>query len=191
MRSDDIYSLPPDLPIPIDDRACDHLPGLPVPPIALASTAGRMVRLDEPFEGTTVVYCYPRTGLPDVDAPAGFDAISGARGCTPQSCAYRDHHQEIRHLGGRIFGLSTQTTDYQQEMAERLHLPFGVLSDENLELARALRLPTFEIAGMTLIRRLTLLIQEGRIVDCFYPVFPSDADAGRVVEWLERRSIGP
>jgi peroxiredoxin len=187
MRSDDLYTLPPDLPVPVDDGACAHLPGLPVPPVALPSTAGRLVRLDEPFEGVTVVYCYPRTGLPDVDPPDGFDAIPGARGCTPQSCAYRDHHQELSRLGARVFGLSTQETAYQREMAGRLHLPFEILSDASLAFTRALRLPTFQIAGMTLIRRLTLFLHQGRIADCFYPVFPPDADAGRVVDWLQAR----
>lgn len=184
MRSDDLYSLPKDLPVPVDDGACDQLPGLALPPIALPSTGGRLVRLDEQVDGVTVVYCYPRTGLPDADPAPGWDAIPGMRGCTPQACSYRDHHAELRALGARVYGLSTQTTDYQREMAERLHLPFEVLSDADLAFARALRLPTIELAGQTLVKRLTLLIEGGRIAACFYPVFPPDADAGRVVEWL-------
>jgi peroxiredoxin len=189
MRSDDLYSLPPDLPVPVDDGACAHLPGLAVPAIELPSTAGRRVRLDGTEAGVTVVYCYPRTGLPDVDPPPGWDAIPGMRGCTPQACGYRDRHAELRALGARVFGLSTQTTEYQRELAERLHLPYEVLSDADLAFARALRLPTVEVAGMTLLRRLTLLIEAGRIAACFYPVFPPDADAGRVTAWLASRSV--
>jgi peroxiredoxin len=187
VRSDDLYSLPKDLPVPVDDGACAHLPGLAVPPIGLPSTGGRLVRLDEPVDGVTVVYCYPKTGLPDTDPAPGWDAIPGMRGCTPQACSYRDHHGKLRALGARVYGLSTQTTDYQREMAERLHLPFEVLSDAELAFARALRLPTIEIAGQTLLKRLTLLLEGGRIAACFYPVFPPDADAGRVVEWLAAR----
>lgn len=186
MRSDDLHSLPKDLPVPRDDGAAAHLEGLAVPPISLPSTGGRLVRLDDDAGLVrTVVYAYPRTGLPDRDPAPGFDAIPGARGCTPQSCAYRDRHAELRRLGARVFGLSTQPTDYQREMAERLHLPFEVLSDEKLELTRALRLPTFEFDGMTLLRRHTLVIERGRIVRCFYPVFPPDADAGNVIAYLK------
>ena len=187
MRSDDLYVLPPDLPAPVDDGGAAHLPGLTLPAIALPSTGGRKVRLDEPGSGHTVVYCYPRTGLPDQDAPGGtamWDAIPGARGCTPQSCGYRDHYQELRALGARVFGLSTQTTDYQREMAQRLHLPFEVLSDADLALTRTLRLPTFEVAGMVLLKRLTLILKAGHIAHCFYPVFPPNEDAERVVAWL-------
>ena len=188
-RIDDLYTLPPDLPVPIDDGACNHLPGMRLPSVPLVSTAGDMVDLAA-LPGRTVVYCYPRTGEPDKDPPPGWDAIPGARGCTPQSCAYRDHHAELAALGARVFGLSTQDTAYQREAAERLHLPFPLLSDADLAFARALRLPTFEVAGgdgaMTLIKRLTLIIDTGRIEHVFYPVFPPDADAGRVVEWLTR-----
>lgn len=187
MRSDDLHSLPPDLPVPADDGAARHLPGLAVPAVALPSTAGGAVRLDEPFSGATVVYAYPRTGRPDRDPPPGLDAIPGARGCTPQSCSFRDHHAEIRALGGRVFGLSTQDAAYQREMAERLHLPYEVLSDERLELARALGLPVFHYGDWTLLKRCTLLIEQGRIADVFYPVFPPDADASRVLAWLAAR----
>ncbi len=194
MRSDDLLTLPADLPVPQDDGGARHLPGLALPPLALPSTAGRLVRLvrpvrlDEPAGAeATVVYCYPRTGRPDRDPPPGLDAIPGARGCTPQSCAYRDRHAEIRQLGGRVFGLSTQETAYQQEMAARLHLPYEVLSDERLELTRALGLPTFRYGDWTLLQRATLLIERGRIADVFYPVFPPDADAGRVHAWLAAR----
>lgn len=139
-----------------------------------------------------VLYCYPRTGLPDQDPPGGLDAwdsIPGARGCTPQACSYRDHHQELREHGAQVFGLSTQTPEYQRKMASRLHLPFEVLSDARLEFARALQLPTFTVAGIEVIRRLTLIARAGRIETYFYPVFPPDADAGRVLEWLARHPL--
>jgi peroxiredoxin len=188
-RSDDLNALPRDLPVPVDDGACAHLPGLPLPDIELPSTAGRAVPLRRlgGAGGRAVIYCYPRTGLPDRDPPGGlaaWDSIPGARGCTPQTCAYRDHHAEIRARGAEVFGLSTQDTAYQSEMVSRLHVPFEVLSDADLRFARALRLPTFSVAGQTLIQRLTLITRLGRIEACFYPVFPPDADAGRVVAWL-------
>jgi len=131
-----------------------------------------------------VVYIYPRTGRPDVDPPTGWNQIPGARGCTPQSCAFRDHHAELAALGARVFGLSTQTTDYQKEAAERLHLPFPLLSDEALTFAEQLGLPTFVVDGMTLIKRLTLIVRDGVIVHVFYPVFPPDRNAEDVAAWL-------
>jgi peroxiredoxin len=193
MRSDDLHTLPPDLPVPVDDGACRHLVGAAVPSVALPSTAGRAVRLDETHPGPTVVFCYPRTGRPNEDPPGGlaaWNAIPGARGCTPQACSYRDHHAQLRALGARVFGVSTQSTADQREVAERLHLPFELLSDERLDLARALSLPTFEHAGHTLLKRLTLIMVGGRIAACFYPVFPSDADAGHVLAWLRQRHPG-
>jgi peroxiredoxin len=186
VRKDDLYSLPAHLPAPVDDGACDHLRGAPLPAIALVSTRGELVRLDL-LPGRTVVYAYPRTGLPNQDTPPGWDAIPGARGCTPQTCAYRDHHAELRALGAEVFGLSTQTTEYQRELVERLQLPFAVLSDAGFELTRALRLPTFEFDGVTLLKRHTLVVRDSRIEHVFYPVFPSDADAGRVIAWLRER----
>lgn len=186
MRQDDLYSLPPGLPVPIDDGACDHLPGLVMPPIALPSTRGGSIRLDQPSGRWTVVYAYPRTGTPDVDSPPGWDEIPGARGCTPQNCAYRDLYQELQALGAEVYGLSTQTTEYQREMAERLHLPFPVLSDSALELTTALRLPTFRYEEWTLLCRLSLVLERGRIAKVFYPVFPSNADAAWVASWLRR-----
>lgn len=182
-RRDNLHDLPPNLPVPVDDGACDHLRGMLLPPVPLLSTAGRIVDVAE-LPGTTVVYCYPRTGRPDVDSPEGWDEIPGARGCTPQSCAFRDHYRELRELGAEVFGLSTQNTEYQQEAAERLHLPFELLSDAGLAFATALRLPTFNFDSMTLIKRLTLIIRDGRIVNVFYPVFPPDRDAEQVIEWL-------
>ncbi len=172
-----------DRPVPVDDGAADHLRSMLLPSIALPSTAGGTVDLAA-LPGRTVVYCYPRTGQPDKDPPPAWDAIPGARGCTPQSCAYRDHHAELAALGARVFGLSTQDTAYQREAVARLHLPFPLLSDERLELAAALALPTFEVDGMTLLKRLTLVIDDGRIEKVFYPVFPPDADAANVAAWL-------
>jgi peroxiredoxin len=183
-RTDNVYQLPEDLPVPEDDGACDHLPGAPVPAVGLPSTGGETVDLSK-LEGRVVVYIYPRTGRPDQELPTGWNAIPGARGCTPQSCAFRDHHAELRSLGARVFGLSTQTTSYQMEMAERLHLPFAVLSDAELEFTRALELPTFEVDGMTLVKRITLILCDGNIEKVFYPVFPPDESAVEVVAWLK------
>jgi peroxiredoxin len=182
---DSFYELPPNLPIPVDDGACRHLSGLRVPSVPLPSTAGRVVNLGS-LAGWTVVYCYPRTGRPGEESPQGWDAIPGARGCTPQSCAFRDHHAEFDALGARVFGLSAQTTDYQQEAVARLRLPFELLSDADLAFARALRLPTFRVESMTLIKRLTLVLRDGRVAKAFYPVFPPDTNAEDVVAWLSR-----
>jgi peroxiredoxin len=189
-RHDNVYELPRDLPVPVDDGACAHLAGLTVPAVALPSTAGRRVDLGA-LPGRTVVYVYPRTGRPDQDPPRGWNEIPGARGCTPQSCAFRDHHGELAARGARVFGLSTQDTAYQREAVERLHLPFELLSDERLGFARALRLPTFEVEGMTLIKRLTLILDGGRIAKVFYPVFPPDRNAADVVAWLTAHPSAP
>lgn len=187
-RADNLHELPEGLPVPTDDRACDHLPGMWLPPVALPSTAGEHVDLSG-LPGRTVVYCYPRTGRPDEDLPQGWDGIPGARGCTPQSCAFRDHHAELRAFGARVFGLSTQSTEYQRETAGRLHLPFDLLSDEGLAFAGALGLPTFEVEEMTLIKRLTLVIDDGQIKKVFYPVFPPDENAQEVIGWLRRETL--
>jgi peroxiredoxin len=154
-----------------------------LPPVPLISTAGDAVDLAA-LPGRTVVYCYPMTGRPGSDLPPGWDEIPGARGCTPQSCSFRDHHAELRALGARVFGMSTQDTDYQREAAVRLRLPFGLLSDAELAFAGALDLPTFEVDGMVLLKRLTLVIDDGRIEKVFYPVFPPDKSAEEVVGWL-------
>ena len=136
--------------------------------------------------GRTVIYIYPRTGVPGVDPPDGWDAIPGARGCTPQSCSFRDHFAELKSLGvARVFGLSTQDTAYQQEAVKRLHLPFPILSDEKLALTKALKLPTFSAAGMTLLKRMALVIDDGIITKAFYPVFPPDQSAAQVIAWLQ------
>ena len=183
-RSDNVMELPKDLPVPQDDGACKHLTGMQLPSTALRSTRGRMVDLSK-LKGTTVVYIYPRTGRPDQELPTGWNAIPGARGCTPQSCAFRDHYQELKELGvSELFGLSTQDTAYQQEAAERLHLPFEILSDEKLDFAKAIKLPTFEVDGMKLIKRITLIVRDGKIEKVFYPVFPPDKNADEVVRWL-------
>jgi peroxiredoxin len=182
-NSSNIYELPEDLPIPVDDGACDHLTGLRLPDMALMSTVGTAVNLAK-LTGRTVVYCYPRTGRPDQAIPTGWDLIAGARGCTPQSCAFRDHYQEIQNLHADVYGLSTQDSAYQQEAMLRLRLPFPLLSDADLEYVKALRLPTFTVEGMTLIKRVTLIVEDGVIIKVFYPVFPPDQDAANVIEWL-------
>ncbi|HEY6281679.1 MAG TPA: peroxiredoxin [Burkholderiales bacterium] len=184
-RTDSIYQLPENLPLPVDDGACNHLLGLRLPSIALPVTSGGKVELSS-LAGTTVFYCYPRTGRPDQEMPKGWNEIPGARGCTPQSCAFRDHYDELNTLGASVFGLSTQNTGYQQEAAQRLHLPFALLSDGELQFVSALRLPTFEVGEMTLIKRLTLIVRDGRIVKVFYPVFPPDQNAQQVINWLSR-----
>ena len=181
-----ITALPSDLPRPVDDGACDHLVGLIMPPLWLPLTSGRLVNLDALTAPRTVIYCYPRTGRPGEPLPDGWDMIPGARGCTPQSCAFRDHHRELACLGAEVYGLSTQTTDYQREMAERRQLPFEVLSDDRLAFTRALHLPTFEVDGMRLIKRLTLIVRDQRIEHVYYPVFPPNDSAARVIDWLER-----
>ena len=191
MRTDNLYTLPEDSPVPQDDGACDHLRGMVLPSIGLQSTSGATVDLSKEGRPWLIVYCYPRTGRPD-QAPLGGDAawntLPGARGCTPQSCAYRDHHAELATLDATVYGLSTQDTDYQKEAVGRLHLPFSLLSDAQLNFAHTLRLPTFIFEGLKLIKRLTLIIRAGRIEEVFYPVFPSNTDAERVVEWLTKHS---
>ena len=182
------FPLPPDLPLPVNDGACDHLPGMRVPSVVLPSTAGRMVNLAELTAPRTVIYCYPRTGVPGEPLPEGWDMIPGARGCTPQACDFRDHHRELADLSADVFGLSTQTTEYQKEMTERLHLPFEVLSDAEFRFCDALRLPTFEVKGMRLVKRLTLIIRNGVIETILYPVFPPNESAVQVIRWLKQNA---
>ena len=177
--------LPPGIPAPQDDGGANHLPGMKLPDIALPATSGDGVNLSK-LKGRTVVYIYPRTGVPGTDLPPGWDEISGARGCTPQSCSFRDHFGELKRLGVvQLYGLSTQGTAYQQEAASRLHLPFAILSDEKLILTTALKLPTFVTSGMTLLKRMALVIDDGRITHVFYPVFPPDKSAEEVIAWLQ------
>lgn len=177
-------ALPDDLPVPQDDGAARHLTGFQLPDLALPATDGATVNLAK-LRGRTVVYAYPRTGEPGKPPPDGWDAIPGARGCTPQSCAFRDHFAELKTLGvAQLYGLSTQDTAYQREAVERLHLPFAILSDAKLDFSGALRLPTFSAGGMTLLKRLTLVIDDGKITKVFYPVFPPDKNADEVIAWL-------
>jgi len=177
--SPDVYTLPPNLPVPMDDGAADHLVGLELPDLALASSVGAVNVRD--FD---VVYIYPRSGRPDRPLLPGWDETPGARGCTPQSCAFRDLYGE---LGVRVAGLSAQPLDDQLEFAERNRMPFPVIADPERKLGAALGLPTFEIAGLTLYKRITLVAEAGRIVKVFYPVFPPDANAGDVLAWLRAR----
>jgi peroxiredoxin len=187
VRSDDLCTLPPGLPVPLDDGACDHLRGLRLPGTRLAATSGETVDVSKEGNPWLVIYCYPRTGRPDQEPPGGllaWNAIPGARGCTPQSSAYRDNYEKLTRLGATVYGLSTQDSGYQAEAVQRLRLPYPLLSDAALKFAGSLRLPAFTVAGSRLIKRLTLIARAGRVEEVFYPVFPPDADAGRVVEWL-------
>ena len=182
--------LPAELPAPQDDGAARHLAGMRLPSLVLAATDGSNVDLSK-LSGRTVVYVYPRTGVPGQPLPEGWNEIPGARGCTPQSCGFRDHFGELKRLGVvRVFGLSTQDTAYQREAVERLHLPFPVLSDERLALVRALDLPTFTTSGMTLLKRMALIIDHGVISKAFYPVFPPDKNAEEVIAWLRNQQDG-
>jgi peroxiredoxin len=177
--------LPPNIPAPQDDGAAKHLASMKLPDLALPATTGAAVNLAK-LKGRTVVYIYPRTGVPGVDAPPGWDDIPGARGCSPQSCGFRDHFGELKRLGvAQLYGLSTQDTAYQQEAATRLHLPFAILSDEKLAFTKAIKLPTFTTAGMTLLKRMALVIDDGVISKAFYPVFPPDKNAAEVIAWLQ------
>jgi peroxiredoxin len=180
----DWTALPDGLPVPHDDGAAHHLLGCKLPSLTLSATDGSRIDLSS-LPGRNVVYVYPRTGQPGQPNLEGWDAIPGARGCTPQSCGFRDHFAELTALGvRRLFGLSTQDTDYQREAVERLHLPFPILSDHDLKLTRAIDLPTFDIAGMTLLKRMALVIDAGVVAKVFYPVFPPDQNAAEVIAWL-------
>ena len=182
-----VQVLPDNLPAPVDDGGADHLLGMTLPQVTLAATDGSSVDVGA-LGGISILYFYPRTGRPDEPLPDGWDMVPGARGCTPQSCAFRDLFAELQGLGAQhVYGVSTQSTDYQSEAAGRLHLPFALLSDEDRKLADALRLPMMEVAGMVLNRRLTLIVENGRIVRTFYPVFPPDRNAGDVLEALRLR----
>ena len=176
--------LPADLPIPQDDGSTNHLKGMNLPKVSLQASNGKRIDLAD-IKGRLVIYCYPMTGQPNVALPNGWDQIPGARGCTPQSCSFRDHYQELQALGAEVIGLSVQTTEYQKEMADRLHLPFPVISDVHYQFQRALNMPTFVTAGMTLLKRVTLIANNGVIEAVHYPIFPSDSDAAWVVHYLK------
>jgi peroxiredoxin len=184
----DPRNLPENLPVPQDDGAAVHLTDMALPDIALAATDGGSVNLSK-LAGRTVVYVYPRTGRPGQALPTGWDSIPGARGCTPESCGFRDHHDELRQLGARVFGLSAQPIADQREVVERLHLPFALLSDAALRFTRAMRLPTFEVDGMTLIKRMAWVVDGGVLTKVFYPVFPPDESAAQVIRWLRRQRL--
>jgi len=179
-----LTTLPPDLPAPVDDGAAAHLAGMRLPHVALPATHGTSIDLAS-VPGTVVVFAYPRTGRPgEASLVPDWDAIPGARGCTPHTCGFRDLDAEFRALGARVFGLSTQDTAYQRELVERMHVPFPILSDEKLELARALRLPTMVVAGQTLLKRIAWIARDGAIERVFYPVFPPDRNASEVLSAL-------
>ena len=174
------------IPAPADDGMADHLEGMKLPSVCLSATNGAAVMLAD-LRGLVVIYVYPMTGRPDRALPEGWDDIPGARGCTPQSCAFRDHHAELRNLGvAGLFGVSTQTTAYQTEAATRLHLPFPLLSDAQRSLGNALNLPGIAVEGQHLHKRLTMIIKDGVIAKTFYPIFPPDQDAGTVIAWLRK-----
>jgi peroxiredoxin len=184
--TDDVYTLPPGLPVPEDDGAADHLFGTMLPQLTLDSTQGP-VSLRALAEDLLVLYVYPRSGRPGVASLEGWDAIPGARGCTPQSLGFRDAYERFRELGTEVAGLSAQTLDDQREFAERNDIPYPVIADPDLRLGNALRLPTFEVEGHTLYKRLALVVQACAIAKVFYPVFPPDENADEVLAWLEQR----
>ena len=183
--STDYSSLPGDLPAPVDDGSADHLPGSEVPAVTLPSTLGGEVDLAQAARGRLVVYVYPRTGVPGEPLLDGWDDIPGARGCTPQSCAFRDTQAELAGHGATLIGISAQSPQEQAEFARREHIPYPLLSDRGLKLAAAMGLPTFETSGLTLYKRLTFVAERSRIVKVFYPVFPPDRNAGDALAWLE------
>ncbi len=172
------------IPAPQDDGAAKHLIGMNLPRLSLPASNGEHIDLSS-LNGRSVVYAYPMTGQPDVPLPDGWDMIPGARGCTPQSCAFRDHANELKNAGAsQIFGLSTQSSAYQAEAANRLHLPFSLLSDADLSFANALQLPTLTVENMTLLKRLTMVTYDGQIEHVFFPIFPPDKNATEVIDWL-------
>ncbi|HXA53991.1 MAG TPA: peroxiredoxin [Solirubrobacteraceae bacterium] len=181
--------LPLDIPVPIDDGAADHLRGMAVPGVALSSTLGDSLDLSAASERLAVVYVYPRTGVPGEPLPAGWDTIPGARGCTPQSCAFRDHVLELAAYGATVLGVSTQAHDEQREFAAREHIPYPLLSDSELQLARTLGLPTFQAGGCSYYRRLTFVAHERRIAKVFYPVFPPHRNPAEVLDWLADQPV--
>jgi peroxiredoxin len=181
----DPYTLPAGLPVPEDDGAAAHLAGATIPRLELPTTDQRALDLAEAAQHLLVLYIYPRTGKPGEALPTGWDDIPGARGCTPQACSFRDLHAEIAAHGAHTLGLSAQNVADQHEVVERLGLPYALASDPLLALAEALRLPTFEVDGMRLYKRLTLIVDAGKVEHVFYPVFPPDRNAQDVLSWLQ------
>lgn len=179
-----LNQLPENLPVPEDDGSTDHLKGMKLPNLSLNATTGVAINLSQ-IKDKLVIYCYPMTGQPNVPLPEGWDEIPGARGCTPQSCSYRNHYQELKLLGAEVVGLSVQSTGYQKEMADRLHLPFPIISDEDFAFQKALNIPTFSVAGITLLKRVTLIANDGVIEAVHFPIFPSDSDPAWVMEYLK------
>lgn len=182
-------SFPKDLPIPVDDGACNHLTGATLPSVSLPPTSDPKNLIDvSKLQGLSIIFCYPRTGAPDEKVPPEWDAIPGARGCTPQACGFRDQFAELRKYGVKnVFGVSTQDTAYQQEVHDRVHLPYDLLSDRELLFAKALQLPLFEYQGKQLIKRLAIAVDNGNILKHWYPVFPPDSNVHQVLEWLKTR----
>ena len=183
MTKNTYNELPDNLPVPLDDGACNHLKGEKIPAIELNSTSGNTINLSK-IENKVVLYFYPLTGKPGKSLPDGWDQIPGARGCTPQACSFRDHYKELKELDAQVFGISTQTSGYQKEVVERLHLPFSILSDSQLILAKSLKLPLFKVDSMQLNKRVTLIIHDGIITKVFYPIFPPDKHVDEVINWL-------
>lgn len=180
---DVIFSIPADLPLPLDDGACEHLKNMRIPNISLWSTDDQEINLSS-LSGWNVIFCYPMTGRPGVPIPEGWVQIPGAAGCTPQACSYRDNHAELKRNGVGVYGISTQTSEAQKEASNRLGLPYPLLSDADHSFSAALKLPLLEIGGSKLIKRLTLILKDGVIKKCFYPVFPPDKNVVEVIAWL-------
>lgn len=188
LPTDFLREIPKDLPVPQDDWACNHLLGTSLPSLNLSSTSGQTVNLAQ-VNDWVVIYCYPMTGKPGQTLPLGWIQIPGAAGCTPQSCSFRDHYQELQTLKTKVFGISTQTKEDQKEAVERLHLPFELLSDASLKFAHSIRLPTFEIENLHLIKRVTIIAYKGQIVKYFYPIFPPDKNVQEVIAWLQENAL--
>jgi len=184
----DLHTLPANLPVPVNDGACDHLSGLSMPSISLTNTAGKTVNFGD-CANTLIIYFYPMLGRPDSPPLIGWNEIPGARGCTPQTCAFRDLYADLKQLGVEVYGVSAQPIEDQQEAHARLQLPFMLLNDEKLALAHALKLPTFEYAGKRLIKRLTIIVTDGIIRKVFYPVFPPNDNASEVISWLRAQQV--
>lgn len=181
-----LNQLPKGLPVPQDDDACDHLQNHLLPSMPLLATSGNCIDLSS--YKSVVIYCYPMTGEPNTPLPDGWEEVPGARGCTPQSCAFRDHYKALQDLGAEVYGLSTQTSEYQLEAKKRLHLPFELVSDQHFKFSSALNLPTFQVENMTLLKRVTLIVQLGVITKVFYPVFPPDQNADQVIKFLNEKT---